>query len=1171
MSNFQFLRPEFASLYEPAAGAEQLVHSDPRAACMRIRFALERAVHWLYDYDRSLRRPYDRGLHALLSQPDIKALMPPQVHQKVRLIQKQGNQAVHSNRAVRSRDALQLCRDLFHVLFWLARTYTRESDPKSLAAEFRADRVPSLVTGEQAATLTCEALKKQEQAFADKLAAERADLDAREAEIAQRSQNLDEQEAALADVNAELVRVRAELAEAKARNIAVPDTHDYDELATRQQIIDVLLAEAGWEVNDNASAEYPLTGMQSKSGNGYADYVLWGEDGQPLAVVEAKRALADPDVGRQQAKLYADCLEAMKGQRPIIFYTNGYQTWLWDDCRAAPRQVQGFFTREELATMVRRRTMADDPAKQPVKRDIVERPYQQRAIASLCHAFTSGKRRGLLAMATGTGKTRTAIALVDVLMRANWVKRVLFLADRKELVRQASNAFKAHLPEVATVNLVREKHSDGRVYVSTYPTMMNLIDKGQGAEGGEARRFGVGFFDLVIVDEAHRSVYQKYGAIFDYFDSLLVGLTATPRDEVHRDTYHLFDLEPGVPTDAYTLDDAVADDYLVPPRSMSVPLKMVRQGVRYADLTPEEREHYEQLEWPVDEESGEVLIPEEVDASQINKFLFNEDTVDKMLQRLMEQGIRVDGGDTVGKTIIFARNEAHAKYIAERFDANYPQYNGHFARKITHAERYAESLIEDFKKPKCYPQIAISVDMLDTGIDVPEVVNLVFFKPVRSKVKFLQMIGRGTRLCPDLFGPGQDKTEFAIFDYCENFEFFNENPALRESAPPEPLHKRLFLQRLEVVTRLDPEPDGRSVADEVGARHGDIDSDDELQRALKQALQHEVAAMNTANFIVRPEREHVERFRDPAAWTNLDDEAQGVLANHIAGLPSERPHEDISARLFDLTCLNLQVARLDGDVKQAQRLIERIQALASGLESAQNIPAVKAQLALIHDVQTSEFWEDITLAMIENVRRRLRGLIQFIERKAFNPVYSALDDEIGEGVAVGLDDFQTGINLAQYRKKVAAFIRANEDHVAIAKLKHNRPLTASDLAELERFVFDADAIESRERFTEAFGEDRPLTVFIRSLVGLDRGAAQAAFAEFINAENLGERQIRFVEMIVDQLSENGTVDPARLYEPPFTGLHYEGLDGVFPADGADRVVAIVRQVNSNARVSAGAA
>ena len=1171
MTNFQFLRPEFASLYEPAADAEQLVHSDPRAACMRIRFALERAVHWLYDYDRSLHRPYDRGLNSLLSQPEFEALLPPQVIQKARLIQKQGNQAVHSNRAVQTRDALGLCRDLFHVLFWLARTYTRASDPKAIEATFDVKRIPYYVSSDQAVAFTRDELKKQEQQFEEKLADERAELNAREAEIARRSQNLEEQESALADVNAELVRVRAELAEAKVRNIAVPDTHDYDELATRKQIIDVLLAEAGWTVGDDASVEYPLTGMPNNTGDGFADYVLWGKDGQPLAVVEAKRALKDPEIGRQQAKLYADCLEEMKGQRPIIFYTNGYQTWLWDDCRAAPRRVQGFFSQEELATMVRRRTLAGDLAIYPVKRAIVERPYQQRAIAALCDAFTSGKRRGLLAMATGTGKTRTVIALVDLLMRANWVKRVLFLADRKELVRQASNAFKAHLPEVATVNLVRDKHSDGRVYVSTYPTMMNLIDKGQGAEGGEPRRFGVGCFDLVIVDEAHRSVYQKYGAIFDYFDSLLVGLTATPRDEVHRDTYHLFELEPGVPTDAYTLDDAVADEYLVPPRAMSVPLEMVRHGVRYADLTPEEREHYEQLEWPVDEATGEVQIPDEVDASEINKFLFNQDTVDKMLRKLMTQGIQVDGGDTVGKTIIFARNEAHAQYIAERFDANYPQYHGHFARKITHAEKYAESLLEAFKKPNGMPQIAISVDMLDTGIDVPEVVNLVFFKPVRSKVKFLQMIGRGTRLCPELFGPGQDKTEFAIFDYCQNFEFFNENPEQRESAPPEPLHKRLFRQRLEVMTRVSAESDGTGVEGETDAGDGDIDNDDDLRQALKQTLQSEVTAMNTANFIVRPEREHVERFQDPVAWANLDNEALGVLANHVAGLPSETPNEDISARLFDLTCLNLQVARLDGDAGQAQKLIERIQALASGLESAQNIPLVKAQIGFIHDVQTSEFWQDITLPMIENVRRRLRGLVQFIEKQSYKPVYAALDDEIGEGETVSLDDFQTGINLAQYRKKVETFIRANEDHVTIAKLKHNRPLTTSDLTELERFVFDAAAAESRERFAEAFGEDQPLTVFIRSLVGLDRAAAQAAFADFINAENLDSRQIRFVEMIVEQLSENGTIDPGRLYEPPFTGLHYEGLDGVFPSDEADRVVNIVNSVNANAQSAQDAA
>lgn len=1062
MSNFGFLRHEFATLYKPATGAEQLVQSDPRAACFRMRHALERAVHWLYDYDRSLHRPYDRSLNALLTQPEFEALLPPPVYQKARLIQKQGNQAVHAARPIKPADAQRLCRELFHVLFWLARTYTRESDPKTLDATFDAALIPRLVSSEQAVALTREALKRQEAEFADRLAAERADLDAREAAIAKRTCSLKEQEAALAETDAALVAARAELAEAKARNIRVPDEHDYNELATRKLIIDVLLAEAGWTVGGDASEEYPVTGMPNERGEGYVDYVLWGADGLPLAVVEAKRTLRDPEVGQQQAKLYADCLAAMKGQRPVIFYTNGYQTWLWDDCRAAPREVQGFYTREELALAIRRRTLAEPAAKHPVKDTIAERYYQKRAIASICDAFERGSRRGLLAMATGAGKTRTAIALVDVLMRANRVKRVLFLADRIALVKQAANAFKDHLPDAVTVNLVTERNTDGRVYVSTYPTMMGLIDKGQGEEGGELRRFGVGHFDLVIIDEAHRSVYQKYGAIFDYFDSLLVGLTATPRDEVHRDTYHLFGLESGVPTDAYTLENAVEDGYLVPPKAQSVPLKFVRQGVRYADLSTEEQEHWESLEWPVDTETGEVEVRDEVTAPEVNKFLFNENTVDRMLAHLMENGLHVDGGDKLGKTIIFARNNAHAKFIAERFDHHYPEYGGHFARMITYQVNYAQSLIEAFDKPGKLPQIAISVDMLDTGIDVPDVVNLVFFKPVRSKVKFLQMIGRGTRLRPDLFGPGQDKEQFLIFDYCENFEFFNEQPDSTDAAPAEPLHKRLFLQRLELLARLQKdEPTPPGIGEERAPAHGDLQTDAELREQLQRTLHGEVVAMNLANFIVRPEREHVERFQKPDAWANLDDETLGTLAHHVAGLPTQLKNDDITARLFDLTCLNLQVATLDQETARRAALTERIQHLAHGLEAAANVPVVKEQLALIHAVQGDEYWQDATLAMIENVRRRLRGLIQFIDKVRSTPVYSALDDEIGDATEVTLNSFQTGVNLAQYRRKVEAFIRANEQHVAIAKLKHNRPLTASDLAELEQFVYDADAVGGR--------------------------------------------------------------------------------------------------------------
>jgi type I restriction enzyme R subunit len=1148
VSNFQFLLPEFKPLSEPAKGAEQLVHSDPRACCMRTRHALEQAVHWLYENDRDLRMPYDNSLGVLLTQPAFEKLLPPHIHDKARLIQKLGNQAVHGSQRVGSGDAMRLVRELFHVLFWLARTYTRASDPKSIVAEWDDKRVPHLVRSDEALGFTRDQLKKQEAKFRGEIEAQHAQIEAREAHIAQVSATLAEREAALAELDAKLAQARAELAQAKSANLAVPDTHDYNEADTRRFFIDVLLREAGWEVGTNASIEVPVTSMPG--GEGFVDYVLWGADGKPLAVVEAKRSFSDPDVGRQQARLYADCLENMKGQRPLIFYTNGHKTWLWDDQRAPPREVQGFYTREELDLAVQRRQIQTDPRALQIDTDIVERPYQHRAIRAMAESLAQGRRAGLLTMATGTGKTRTAIALVELLRRANWVKRVLFLADRVALVKQAANAFKAHLPDSSPVNLVTDKAGEGRVYLSTYPTMMGLIEEMERAQ----RKYGIGHFDLIIIDEAHRSVYQKYGAIFRYFDSYLVGLTATPRDEVDRDTYHLFGLETGVPTDAYSLDEAVSDGYLVPPKAYSVPIKFVREGIRYDDLPEEEKEHWESLDWGDRAgEDEEGVAPEEVRASEVNKQLFNEHTVDLMLQHLMEHGLKVDGGDKLGKTIIFAVNQRHAEFIAKRFDHHYPHLKGEFARVITHAVKYADTLIDTFGVPAKLPQIAISVDMLDTGIDVPEVVNLVFFKPVRSKVKFLQMIGRGTRLCPDLFGPGLDKAEFYIFDFCGNFEFFNENPAGASSSMSEPLGKRLFKRRLELLALLMR--DGRDRG--VGEEPGDYDAVG-LKKGLVEQLHGEVAAMRLDNFIVRTEREHVTRFADPKQWETLDETALVELRDHVAGLPSERPAEHLSAKLFDLLCLNLQIALLTAS-REFLGHRDKIIALAGELESREAIPAVKAELALIQDVQTEAYWKDITLPMTETLRRKLRGLVQFIDRQAFTPVYTVLTDEKGKVSEVQLGDFSTGINLAQYRRKVEAYIRANEHHLAIAKLRHNRPLTPTDLGELERFVFESDAVESRERFVACYGEVS-LPAFIRSLVGLDRNAAKEAFGRFLDGSRYSSQQIRFVEMIIDRLTTHGAVEAGQLYEPPFTAVHYEGLDGAFGDGDSEAIVSILREI-----------
>lgn len=716
-------------------------------------------MSWAYKYDPALKLPYQDNLSALIHEPSFKQTAGEAVFSKARVINTLGNRAVHSHRAVPEVDALAAVRELFHVAYWLARTYGRAARPEPGLA-FDAAKLLRPAAAAQQSAEQLQALEAGLRERDEKLAALLADRSA-----------LDE----------ELKRLRAEVAEAKRAAAAQPDTHDYSEGETRDYFIDLLLKEAGWPLDQARDRELEVAGMPNKEGKGFVDYVLWGDDGRPLGLVEAKRTRRDARAGQQQAKLYADCLERQFDQRPIIFYSNGYEHWLWDDTRYPPRRVQGFYNKAEIELLIQRRTTRRPLAEATINAEIVERHYQTRAIRRIAEAFERDHdRKALLVMATGAGKTRTVIALCDLLMRCNWAKRVLFLADRVALVNQAVNAFKRHLPDVSPVNLVTEKDAEGRVFVSTYPTMMGLID--EAADG--QRRFGVGHFDLVIIDEAHRSVFQKYRAIFDYFDALRVGLTATPKDEVDRNTYSLFDLENGVPTDAYSLEEAVRDGFLVPPRAVSVPLRFQREGIKYDDLTEEEKDQWDALEW--DEESG---VPVRVEAEAVNRWLFNEDTVDKVLEHLMTRGLKVAGGDRLGKAIVFAKNQAHAEFIAERFNANYPPYKGEFARVITFKTEYAQSLVDHFSNKEKAPHIAISVDMLDTGIDVPEVVNLVFFKLVRSKTKFWQMVGRGTRLCPDLFGPGQDKALFYLFDYCQNLEYFSQDIPATEGYVAEPLGK----------------------------------------------------------------------------------------------------------------------------------------------------------------------------------------------------------------------------------------------------------------------------------------------------------------------------------------------------------------------------------------------
>ncbi|VAX14142.1 Type I restriction-modification system, restriction subunit R, partial [hydrothermal vent metagenome] len=821
-SNFSFLSGSWSFLSDDTLAAEKYAQNDPRASAIYGRRALEIAMKWLFANDTSLNRPYQDNLASLIHERSFSQMIGRGLFQDIKFIQRLGNVAAHEGKNISVSESIGTVKALHNFTGWLVRVYSKGG---TKPAAFQQTLLPP----------------PQGQRNAQILAHVKAQAAATQ-----------EAKDKLSHTEEELERLKTELATLQAVKVEnrknIP-AGDYNEATTRELIIDVMLREAGWDPKGENVEEYEVTGMPTeagpRTGTGYVDYVLWGANGKPVALVEAKRTRINPKQGQRQGELYADCLEAKFNQRPIIYYSNGYTTWLWDDQFYPPREVEGFGTSDQLQWKINQRTGRKDLAKFKPKPEIAGRAYQMEAAARVMEGFGEArKRKALIVMATGSGKTRLSISMVDILLRAGWVRKVLFLADRISLVTQAKRAFKAQLPHVTVASLLDDKQEDARVLFSTYPTMMNCID---GTRKDQKGIFSVNHFDLIIIDEAHRSVYQKYGAIFDYFDSLLIGLTATPRGEVDRNTYKLFELSDHQPTFAYDLEQAVADGFLVPPRAISVPLKFPLEGIKYNDLSLEEQEEYELTEEFYDKETGELI--EEIGFTALNKWLFNIDTVDKVLAHLMENGIKVEGGDKIGKTIIFAKNSKHAAFIVERFDENYPALAGKFCRQVDYSVKYVQSLIDDFSIKTKDPQIAVSVDMLDTGIDVPEVVNLVFFKIVRSKIKFWQMIGRGTRLCPDLFFPGDDKAEFAVFDYCQNFEFFDASPQGFEGGEQESVKQKIFKRRLELIFALDEAEQG-----------------EDLSTTLKDQLHAIVSKLDIDNFIVRKQRKQVEIYGKRENW-----------------------------------------------------------------------------------------------------------------------------------------------------------------------------------------------------------------------------------------------------------------------------------------------------------------
>ena len=1141
MSNFDFIRQGWPELAEQARRAEHYVVGDPRTSLFYARRALEAAVEWTFRADASLGPVYREDLNARLHDASFMHLAGPAVLDKMHVIRQRGNAAVHRDAPVTVRDSEATVRELFHVFVWFASTFALTPDARPAAGlRFDAALVPRpRVSTAPTSRAETEQLAERLRVADDELAR------AEQANVA---------------LEAELEQLRAQVAAAKPANVAHPVPHDFQEAQTRADLIDPLLRESGWLLDQARDREYPVTGLPDRDGGdtatGRADYVLWGADGKPLAVVEAKRASSDALVGQQQGRLYADALEREFGQRPVIYVTNGFETWLWDDLAYPQRRVQGFATRDELQWLVQRRQSQAPLTPPAIDPAIVDRLYQQQAITRVTEAFDAHQRRALLVMATGTGKTRTVVALADSLMRANRVKRVLFLADRVALVRQAARRFVEFLPDETVVNLVETKDVTGRVSVSTYQTMMGLIDQ-RDADG--VRRFGPNHFDLIVVDEAHRSIYQKYRFLFDWFDALVVGLTATPKDDVDHDTYELFGLESGVPTDSYDLERAIDDGYLVPPVGRVVATRFTRQGIRYDDLSEEEKERWEEEDW------GEE-IPDAVDASAVNDWLFNRDTVDGVLRVLMAEGRTVAGGDTIGKTIVFARNQAHARYVEQRFNANYPHFKGLLAGVITHQTPFPDHFISGFSDPGRWPQIAISVDMLDTGIDVPDVVNLVFFKPVSSRTKYWQMVGRGTRLRPELYGPNGvdhdgspdgagDKKDFVIFDVGGNIAYFNEDVPDLPASSTRSLRSRLFLARLRVLRTLDQQesPDAESTR---------------VRSDLAAGLHARIGGIPTDNVLVRPRRRLVDRFARGSAWTDMsDDDAEAAV--ELADLPSavDADDADEDAKRFDLLVLRAQLGVLV-DEPGARGARARITSIARALSGQRTIPAVAAQGELLDRITTDEWWDGVTVSALESARVALRVLVRLAPRAEQRVVYTDLDDEVdvledievvlGAGAGAGV-----GVDRERFRAKTEAFLRAQTDHLVLAKLRRGAPLTETDLAGLEALLLDSGEVDA-SHLARAVEEAEGLGHFIRSVVGMDRDAVTDALSAFLAGTTFTGNQIAFLDVVVDRLTLHGRVNPALLYEPPFTSYAPTGPDGLFASGQVHELFRVLRQIDESA-------
>lgn len=1066
MTNFDYLKeePKFKNFADTAIAAERIFSIDESASILNCRRAMEFAIKWIYSVDGSLVKPWDDKLVSLMSTEEFRDLVDNDLWQRLNFIRKMGNTAAHVGKKVTKEQAELCLENLFIFMDYVAYCYADQYIERTFNAALLDQEEPEKVLlKEKTPDLKLEMLMRENEAL-------KAELTARREEQQQ---------------------------------TYVPKPLDISEYKTRKLYIDAMLEDAGWVEGQNWLNEVEIPGMPNKSEKGYADYVLYGDDGKALAIIEAKRTCVDVSKGRQQAKLYADLIEKKQGRRPVVFLTNGFETRISDN-QYPERKVASIYSKRDLEKLFNLQAMRTDLKNITVDKNIAGRYYQEAAVKSVCDAFDEkNRRKALLVMATGSGKTRTVIALVKVLLQHGWIKNVLFLADRNSLVTQAKRSFVNLLPDFSVTNLCEEKDNySAHCVFSTYQTMMNCIDMVQDEEG---KLFTCGYFDLVICDEAHRSIYNKYRDIFNYFDAPLVGLTATPKDEIDKNTYEIFELQSGIPTYGYELAQAVKDGFLVDFISVETKLKFIENGIVYDELSEEDKQEYEET---FENEDGD--LPERISSSALNNWIFNEDTIREVLNILMTNGLRVDYGNKIGKTIIFAKNHRHAEKILEVFGKEYPNLKD-YAKVIDNYLNYSQSAIDEFSDPDKMPQIAISVDMLDTGIDVPEVLNLVFFKKVMSKAKFWQMIGRGTRLCPGLLD-GEDKQKFYIFDFCGNFEFFRMNKG-KATANMIALQGAIFNLKFEISYKLQD-------------IEYQIDKLIEYRKNLVRQMSEKVRELQRDNFAVRQHLKYVDLYSEELNYNALTYEDTLIVRTEIAPLIAP-DGDEVNAVRFDALMYGIELAYLIG--KKYTRARTDLRKKVEGIANVANIPEIQAQSELINKILNTDYIDNAGIHEFEEIREKLRDLMKYIPKGTIKYVTN-FDDELlsMEWNEAELENDE----LKNYKAKAEYYIRQHQDNIAIAKLKTNQPLTSGDIALLEEILWHE--VGTKQDYEHEFGS-KPLGEFVREIVGLDMNAAKEAFSEYLTGANLDSRQIYFVNQIVEYIVHNGVLkDLSVLQESPFT-------------------------------------